>query len=228
MRASRLIAVLACLCAVPFVSEAQRHDVRGPAPHGGYVDRSNHGSLRHEQTHVVRAPEVRHEERPNVVVTGGPSTRYVHHDVDVDVHRNHFWNDFARGRHIGSLPRGFLSFRVGGLPYFYYGGVYYQTAPDGYEEVFPPPGAVLPEPPEGAFEVIAPDGQVYYYAAGGFYQHQPNGFVLVPPPVGVVVPELPPGATEVNVAGVVAYQFNGMYYQPVFVNGVTQYETFVP
>jgi hypothetical protein len=43
-----------------------------------------------------------------------------------------------------------------------------------------------------------------------------------------VVPELPPGAIQVSVKGSVAYQFNGIYYEPIFVNGVTQYETFMP
>jgi hypothetical protein len=28
--------------------------------------------------------------------------------------------------------------------------------------------------------------------------------------------------------GTVAYQFNGIYYQPVFVNGVTQHQTVSP
>ena len=36
------------------------------------------------------------------------------------------------------------------------------------------------------------------------------------------------GAVAVSLNGRVAYQFNGIYYQPVFVNGVTQYMTFMP
>ena len=46
-------------------------------------------------------------------------------------------------------------------------------------------------------------------------------------PIEVVVPELPPGAVQVSMNGVIAYQFNGIYYQPVFVNGITEYETFM-
>jgi len=45
--------------------------------------------------------------------------------------------------------------------------------------------------------------------------------------MGVVVPELPPGAVQVSVNNRLAYQFNGIYYEPVFVNGVTQYMTFM-
>ena len=68
----------------------------------------------------------------------------------------------------------------------------------------------------------------YYYAGGAYYVQQNNGFVIVAPPIGVIVPELPPGAVQVFVNGILAYQFNGIYYQPVFVNGVTQYMTFIP
>ena len=69
---------------------------------------------------------------------------------------------------------------------------------------------------------------MYYYAGGAFYVQQGSAFVIAPTPIGVTVPELPPGAVQVSVNGGVAYQFNGIYYQPVFVNGVTQYQTFTP
>jgi hypothetical protein len=152
----------------------------------------------------------------------------VHHDVDVDIHRRHFWNDFAFGHRIGALPLGFLSLQIGGAPYYYYDGVYYQPADNGYQEVFPPVGAAVPQPPDGAIEIAA-GGQTYYYAGGAFYLEQPDGsYAIAPTPIGVVVPELPPGAIQVSVKGTVAYQFNGIYYEPVFVDGVTQYETFMP
>jgi hypothetical protein len=126
------------------------------------------------------------------------------------------------------LPHGFLTLRIGGVPYFYSGGIYYQPAEGGYEEIYPPVGAQIPQPPEGSIEVYA-GGQTYYYAGGAFYVQQPDGqFVIAPTPMGVIVPELPPGAIEVNANGQVAYQFNGIYYRPVFVNGVTQFETFRP
>jgi hypothetical protein len=69
----------------------------------------------------------------------------------------------------------------------------------------------------------------YYYAGGAFYLQQADGtFSVAPTPIGVVVPELPPGAVQVSARGDIAYQFNGIYYGRVFVNGVTQYETFQP
>jgi hypothetical protein len=148
--------------------------------------------------------------------------------VDVDVHRPHFWNDFVFGRHLPRLPLGFLTLRIGGTPYYYNDGIYYQPADGGYQEVYPPVGAAVPEPPEGAIEIYS-GGQTYYYAGGAFYLQQPDGtYAIAPTPLGVVVPELPPGANQVSVNGGVAYQFNRIYYEPVFVNGLTQYETFQP
>jgi hypothetical protein len=204
------------------------------APHGssfhggGNVERYSHGSIHHSDSHVFRAPvpgfhgsEVHRGFEPRHDV-------YVHHDVDVDFHHPSFWHDFAFHRHIDVLPSGFLTLHIGGAPYFYWGGIYYQPSGGGYQEVYPPVGAALPDPPDGSIQLSA-GGQTYYYAGGAFYVQQPDGqFVIAPTPMGVVVPELPPGAVEVNVNGRVAYQFNGIYYQPVFVNGVTQYQTFRP
>jgi Family of unknown function (DUF6515) len=205
-----------------------RGDFRGGAGFrgGGTVERFNHGSIRHSESHIFRppVPSFRGEERHFVP----RHDVFIHRDVDVGFRGPHFWHDFAFHRHIAELPHGFLSLRIGGLPYFYWGGIYYQPAEGGYEEVYPPVGAAIPEPPEGSIQIYA-GGQTYYYAGGAFYVQQPDGqFVIAPTPIGVVVPELPPGAVEVNVNGQVAYQFNGIYYQPVFVNGVTQYQTFMP
>ena len=47
-----------------------------------------------------------------------------------------------------------------------------------------------------------------------------GGYQEVYSPVGAEIPAPPNGG--------IAYQFNGIYYEPVFVNGVTQYETFQP
>ncbi len=87
---------------------------------------------------------------------------------------------------------------------------------------------MIPQPPDGAIAVYA-GGQTYYYAGGAFYLQQPDGtYAIAPTPMGVIVPELPPGAVQVTVNGNFAYQFNNIYYEPVFQNGVTQYQTFMP
>jgi len=231
------------LIALPLI-----HAQRGGAPRGGggaavaarpvVVDRSSHGSIRHVDSQVVQRPvEVRREPARAVEPAHPVEVRHevvprhevlVHHDVEADVHRAHLWNDFVFGRRLAVLPLGFLALQLGGVPYYYCDGIYYQPADGGYQEVYPPVGAAVPQPPEGAIEIVA-GGQTYYYAGGAFYLQQPDGTcAIAPTPLGVVVPELPPGAIQVSVKGSVAYQFNGIYYEPIFVNGVTQYETFMP
>ena len=185
------------------------------------VDRTNHGSIRHVDTHVVQRPvDAPHgiDQHQHVVPR---------HDVDVDIHRPRFWNNFVFGARIHGLRPGYFRLYVGGIPYFYDDGIYYQQAGDDYQEVYPPVGADVQDLPDGAIEIDA--GNIaYYYAGGAFYVQQDDGYVIAPTPIGVVVPELPPGAVQVSYNGGVAYQFNGIYYQPEFVDGVTQYVTFQP
>lgn len=225
------LGLAAFLFALPLLGAQHGGGPRAAAPRP-MVDRSSHGSIRHVDTHVVERPvevrrepehaaDLRHEVVPHRDIL-------VHHDVDVDIHRRHIWNDFAFGRRLAALPFGCLTLRIGGVPYYYDDGIYYQPVEGGYQEVYPPIGAAVPQPPDGAIEIDA-GGQTYYYAGGAFYVQQPDGtYGIAPTPIGVVVPELPPGAIQVSVKGTVAYQFNGVYYEPVFVNGVTQYETFMP
>jgi hypothetical protein len=176
-------------------------------------------------THVAERPVQRPvEARPGF---NGNHDVYVHHDVDVDVRHDRFWHGFRYGARFGILPVGYISLMVGGSPYYYDDGLYYQQAGDSYQEVYPPVGADVPELPDGAIAIDA-GGQTYYYAGGAFYVQQDNGYNVAPPPIGVTVPELPPGAVQVAVNGGVAYQFNGIYYRPVFADGVTQYMTFMP
>ena len=183
------------------------------------VDRSNHGTIRHVDTHAAERPvDVRRDFDVNQHVI-------VHHDVDVDIHRQQFWHGFAYGTHHHGLRPGYVQLFVGGSPYYYDDGIYYQQAGSEYQEVYPPIGANIVGLPDGAIEIVV-GNIVYYYAGGAFYVQQGGGFAIVMPPVGVTVPELPPGAMRVSLNGGVAYQFNGVHYRPAFVNGVTCYMTF--
>jgi hypothetical protein len=212
---------------------ARPEPARAPAQHSqpAFVDRSNHGNVRHFDTHVAPSRPVQRpvETRP----VEGPHNFnmhhdvYVHHDVDVDFRHDRFWHGFRYGARFGILPVGYFALQVNGAPYFYDDGIFYQQADDSYQEVYPPVGADVPDLPDGAVEIDA-GNQTYYYAGGAFYVQTDNGYDVAPPPMGVTVPELPPGAIQVAVSGGIAYQFNGIYYQPVFVDGVTQYETFMP
>ena len=190
-----------------------------------FVDRSNHGSVRHVDEHAAPRPVQRSSGAPHNF--NMHHDVYVHHDVDVDFRHDRFWHGFRYGSRFGILPVGYVSLYVNGSPYFYDDGIYYQQADNGYQEVYPPVGADVPEPPDGAVEIDA-GGQTYYYAGGAFYVQQDGGYVVAPTPLGVTVPEIPPGAVQVAINGGIAYQFNGIYYRPVFVDGVTQYTTFMP
>ncbi|MDB6031994.1 MAG: putative lipoprotein [Verrucomicrobiales bacterium] len=220
--------LLLCLLPVPW-SQAQHGGGRGgggarpgprlgPEPRPAFrpavprqeFERVQHGSIRHAQAPAIRQErffEPRH--------------------VDVDVDRgHHFWGGFIGGALVASLPIGYETLMLNGSPYYYYDGIYYQPQPTGYQEVYPPVGAAITEPPDGAVPVAA-GNNVYYFAGGAFYLQQGSQFVVASPPVGATVYELPPGSVQVVVNGQIAYQFDGLYYRPTFVNGVTMYTTFV-
>ena len=201
----------------------ERGPARPPAAHpSAPVERTSHGSIRHVNTPVVAPSKV--EMRP---ISGGRGDVDRHRDVEADIHRPRFWNGFVHGRRWPKRPEGCVPLFVNGAPFFYNDGIFYQLDQDSYVECFPPVGATVAELPDGAVALESGD-QAYYYAGGAFYVQQDDGFVIAPTPIGVDVPELPPGAEQVSVGGNIAYQFNGIYFQPVFVNGVTQYQTFAP
>lgn len=184
-----------------------------PVQRGSYVERANHGSIHHSDVGVVRREHVD-----------------VHRNYDVNVNHGfgRFWGGFATGAVVGALPFGYQTLNVGGVPYYYADGAYYQQGPSGYVAVNPPPGATLSGPPPGSIPIVAQDGQTYYYMDGVFYVQQGDSYAIVPTPLGVTVPELPSSATQTVINGNVYYQYNGVYYQPIIQNGVTMYVTVAP
>jgi len=148
---------------------------------------------------------------------------------DLDDERRHayFWAGFYAGMPVVTLPPGYVTLYVGGNPYDYYDGVFYQPSQSGYVVTTPPIGAVVPALPPGA-EPIVVGSTVYDYAGGGFYVQQPQGFVVVPPPIGVTVSYLPPGAVPVTLNGVLYYQADGVYFLPVMQDGSTAFTVVQP
>lgn len=223
------VGLLALVAMVPLMY-AQRTQSRAAAPARGEaprasapqrapeVSRVNHGSFGHVENPVPRPPA------PSHITERHYGDVQVHRDVNVDFHRHQFWHDFHFGSRFHDLPLGYFALMVGGAPYFYDDGIYYEQIGDGYQEVYPPIGAAVTQPPDGAIAIVA-GGLTYYYAGGAFYVEQDGGYVVAPTPIGVTVPDLPPGAVQVSLNGGIAFQFNGTYYQPVFVDGVTQYVT---
>lgn len=148
-------------------------------------------------------------------------------DIDGERSHSYFWFGYHPGMFINTLPPDYSQIYVGGNPYYYDQGVYYQTGPSGYVVVTPPLGAIVPQLPPGAAPI--PYGPtVYYYAAGAFYVQQPQGFTVVAPPPGIAITELPPNAQPVSINGMLYYQANGLYFLPEMQNGVTVYVTAQP
>jgi hypothetical protein len=192
------------------------------------VERSNHGSIGHADMGAFRHVPV---EQHHVMINRGPDVRHeldLHQHVDVDVDRGRYIHrGFFPGGVVTTLPFGFQTFYVGGAPYYYSEGSYYQPDPSGYMAVAPPMGAAVPALPADAVPV-AYNGQTLYFADGVCYQQSGNNFTIVPVPIGLIAPELPAGATQVVSNGAIYYQYNGVLYQPVIANGVTEYQAVAP
>ncbi len=191
-----------------------------PAPareHPAEVWRGGHRELAGPREHedARRHAELEHAERNR------------HLDIDADRRHSYFWYGYHPGMIINALPPAYTQVYVGGIPYYYDQGVYYEASPSGYVVVAPPPGAVVPSLPPGA-EAVAAGSTVYYYAGGAFYLPQPQGFLVVNPPLGVTVTELPPNATPVIINGMQYYQAGGAYFLPIMQGGVTVYTTVQP
>ena len=77
------------------------------------------------------------------------------------------------GVYYGYLPNGYYPFYWNSLPYYYYGGVFYQPYNDGYQVAAPPLGAAVPSLPSNAQSIVIDDMQ-YYESNGVYYQPDVN------------------------------------------------------
>jgi hypothetical protein len=92
-------------------------------------------------------------------------------------------------RHIvPHLPEGARHIIIGGVPYWTYGGIYYQLGDDGYVVVGAPLVPVLPR----HHRVVVIHGVVYYVADDIYYRPAPGGYVVVERPVEPDVKEVVP------------------------------------
>jgi hypothetical protein len=250
------IALAALLAALP-LAQAQRPQFGrrsgGEAPRmavqrqPAFVERVNHGTIRHDAPVPVRPPvrasyatgtDWHHAplsprppmRRPSYATgTAFPSPIHTLNLTKAGVPFHTVWRNFSFGRRWHRLPGGCVPVIVNGATFYYGDGTFYQPSDDSYQEVYAPVGADISEPPDDLMAIDV-NGQTFYYDAtdGAFYAQQDDGYVVAPPPIGAVVPELPPEAVQVFINGNPAYQFNGVYYQPVFVNGEQQYQSFTP
>ena len=231
-------ALLCAGCLLPLGVQAQWGSIRGSNRSQGHETRTGAGSVAVKPEAHREAERSREEHRPGenhqVYTRAGREEHFGeefrgnrYSDFDEDRRHGYFWSGIPYGGYYNVLPQGYLSIQVGGTPYYYYQGAYYEPESTGYVAVAPPVGAVVPAPPPGA-EPVQVGPNVYYYAGGAFYVQQPQGFVVVAPPLGVTVGDFPPGATPVYIHGILYYQANGVYYLPSMQGGTTVYTTTQP
>jgi hypothetical protein len=203
-----------------------------------------HETTREHEAPAVRAPERRergdenrahveeHSRERGINLERGRELQRLDHerrrfDIHEDRGHSYYWSRFHPGLAFSVLPPGYVQIGVGGTPYYYNEGVYYEPAPTGYVVVAPPLGAVVPELPPGVETIVTGD-TMYFYAGGAFYVQGPQGYLVAAPPLGVTVSMLPPDAVPTTIHGILYYLSRGTYFLPVMQNGVTVYMTARP
>ena len=210
-----VIVSVAALGLVTPALRAQWGSIRGSNREAQEYRQAEHGraEVEHRQPEVARG----HVEAPRVYQEPR------HEEFVPERRQGYYWGNYHPGETVRVLPPGYVQLSVGGLGYYYYGGVYFRPTPAGpYAAVAPPIGAIVPALPPGA-QVVYAGAASFYYAWGAFYLPQGNGFVVVPPPMGATVNVLPPWATPVVIGGRMFYVADSTYYMPVMAGGVTAY-----
>jgi hypothetical protein len=148
------------------------------------------------------------------------------------------------------LPYGYYPFYLGGIPYYYYSGVYYRNYGESeYEVVDAPMGAVVSELPKGA-TVAMVNGEQFYEFNGTYYKEGTNSrnevvYTVVgkygeinntdgqqgnvtsnqPLRVGDIIYALPPNSKQVTIDGQTLFVSpDNFYLKQRTVDGVSSYE----
>ena len=87
------------------------------------------------------------------------------------------------------LPSSHTTILVAGLPYYYYGGVFYRRGPSRYVIVTAPVGAVVPVLPV-EYQSVVINGTTYYTYDNVYYVQSPAGYTVTPTPVVAQVPSV--------------------------------------
>lgn len=111
-----------------------------------------------------------------------------------------------------SLPRPYQRIRFGGVPYYFYNGLFFDYYNGYYRSIFPPIGLMIGALPYGYWGFNY-GGYPYFYHSGIYYQQQENSYKVVEAPVGASVPELPKEAKVVVINNENYFEYNGTYYK---------------
>lgn len=99
---------------------------------------------------------------------------------------------------------------------YYDKGLFYEKTETGYVVIPAPPGAKIPNVPEG-YTLITRGSEDFYYVAGTFYALNSEGtYEVVAAPIGAKIPYLPKeGVTEEEYDQSTYYVMNGVHYLPI-------------
>ena len=111
---------------------------------------------------------------------------YAHRGVSFYYSRGFYYDNYYNwfyppiGFALGVLPMGYYSFMWSGMPYYYYGGVYYiqNNESKQYEVVSPVVGAIVPELPKDIKKIIIDGKKCYVTKDNVYYEEYMDGNTL--------------------------------------------------
>lgn len=128
------------------------------------------------------------------------------------------------GSTTNQIPVGAVEVTVEGRTYHYFSGIFYLPAGSRYVVVTAPAGAMVDALPDGHGTTEYRD-KIYSYYFGTFFAEKDGKFEVAAPVPGMVVGYLPDGYSEMRNAehDTVTYEYGGIRYQPIFLDGLLSY-----
>lgn len=172
-----------------------------PMGHGGNPVRNAQGGHTH---HHAPAPQPHHHHAPAPQPHHHAPAPHAHHHAPAHHHHapaprhyaaparpfcaRHYGPKPVYHHHIDSRARVFY---IDEVPYYTYGGVYYQYVPSyGYQQIYMPENVIVTDLPYGASRVYV-NSIGYYQADGMWFQPVDGGYLLVEKPVATVTVAVP-------------------------------------
>ena len=111
-----------------------------------------------------------------------------------------------------SLPRHYQRIHFGGVPYYFYNGLFFDYYGGYYRSIFPPLGLTIGMLPFGYWGFNF-GGYPSFYHTGIYYQQVDNAYKVVQAPLGASVPTIPKEAKVVVLNNEKYFEYNGTYYK---------------
>jgi hypothetical protein len=174
----------------------ERHNKRRIEP--GVIRREERRDIRHKDQRGIIHNVIRHHRvnpirtvrRPHLHITYPEHIRRQYHYARGPWYYSHYitplpWYFYPLGFEINVLPHSYARIMIGGLPYFYYSGVFYRSYGSGYIVVSAPIGAFVTSLPDGFIAFSIGPG-TFYYVNDTYYtwDDAKGGYVVVEKPAG--------------------------------------------